>query len=87
MEEKDANFGKVNNALKVLKQSSEFMLDKNPCHFKTPHAAFNLSGIAAPSGSNVALNQELYYYTGDDKEILTNLCDYKITKDATALIK
>jgi len=54
--EKDANFGKVNNALKVLKQSSEFMLDKNPCHFKTPHAAFNISGIAAPSGSNVALN-------------------------------
>jgi len=54
--ENDANFGKVNNALKVLKQSSEFMLDKNPCHFKTPHAAFNISGIAAPSGSNVALN-------------------------------
>ena len=58
-----------------------------PCHYITEWAAFDLSGITAPTGSDLADSQELYYYSDANQKILTNLCDAKIKKDSTALVR
>ena len=72
------NYATMDSTMKDLKADTDFMFDNNPCHYKTETAAFNFTGIAGSSGSNPGANQELFFYSGFDKKVLTNLCNANI---------
>lgn len=57
------------------------------CAIKGGSSIYNMTEIAAPTGSNLYYDQELFYYRGNGQEILMNLCDETIRQSNLPVIK